>query len=73
MGASRKSFVWIEMRVPFESLIERFEYFELTSPYEWVAENRFFGLKRLPVRAVRIWSLRDEAGHDMCDGRTDER
>ena len=54
MGASRKPFVWLEMCVAFESLIERVEYFELTPPHEWVAENRLFGLKRLPVRAVRI-------------------
>jgi cytochrome P450 len=43
----------LEMRVMFESLLERYEDFELTSPHEWVTNNRLFGLKRLPVRAIR--------------------
>jgi cytochrome P450 len=43
----------LEMRVMFESLLERYEDFELSSPHEWVTNNRLFGLKRLPVRATR--------------------
>ena len=46
------------MRVMFESLLERYSDFELTASHEWVPNNRLFGLKRPPVRAVRTKNSR---------------
>ena len=43
----------LEMRLIFESLLDRYEDFELASPNEWVTNNRLVDLKRLPVRATR--------------------
>jgi cytochrome P450 len=43
----------LEMRVMFEALLDRYRAFELGAPHEWVTNNRLFGLKRLPVRAIR--------------------
>ncbi len=42
----------LEIRVMFEELISRFEGFEPIGPHTWTRDNRLFGLKSLPVRAI---------------------
>jgi cytochrome P450 len=42
----------LEIRVFFEELIRRFAAFEPAGPHTWTRDNRLFGLKSLPVRAV---------------------
>jgi len=42
----------LEIRVMFEELLARFAGFEPTGPHSWTRDNRLFGLKSLPVRAL---------------------
>ena len=42
----------LEIRVFLEELIRRFAAFEPAGPHAWTRDNRLFGLKSLPVRAV---------------------
>jgi cytochrome P450 len=42
----------LELRVALEALMDRYARFEAAGPHEWMPNNRLFGLKRLPVRAV---------------------
>jgi cytochrome P450 len=42
----------LEIRVIYEELCARFRGFEPAGPHAWTRDNRLFGLKSLPVRAV---------------------
>ncbi|MDG2261557.1 MAG: cytochrome P450 [Actinomycetota bacterium] len=43
----------LELKVALEALIERYEVLLTAGDAEWTPNNRWFGLKRLPVRAIR--------------------
>jgi cytochrome P450 len=42
----------LELRTTLEELAARYDGFEAAGPYEWMPNNRLFGLRRLPVRAL---------------------
>jgi cytochrome P450 len=42
----------MEIRLTLEALLERYSAFASAGPAEWVPNNRLFGLKTLPVRAL---------------------
>lgn len=42
----------LELRAALDAMLDRYEGFEATGPSQWTPNNRLFGLKELPVRAL---------------------